>query len=291
MNYLEELERAIAFIENNLHEDIKAEEAAGSAGYSYYHFHRVFEAVLGETVGNYIRSRRLARVAHDLLYTDKRILDIALSYQFGSQEALSRAFKKTYKTSPGNYRKNGIDAIVGNQKALSRIHLRHLKERVTLQPRMVELEERMLVGTIGKTTLNNNRILDMWKSFSPRIPEIRDRKEGIRSYGICETEPDFDLCSFDKDTETRHFLGVEVSTFKDIPEGMCSKVLRGGKYMVFTHKGKISALSLTYDYIWGTWVLCSGYEIDNRDDFEYYDERFLGPDEESSEMDIYIPVK
>ena len=48
---------------------------------------------------------------------------------------------------------------------------------------------------------------------------------------------------------------------------------------------------MTYDYIWGTWVVCSGFELDLRDDFEYYDERFLGPDNDSSEFDICIPVK
>ena len=104
MNYLEQLEKAVIFIENNLSEDIRVDEAAGAAGYSYYHFHRIFEALLGETAGNYIRSRRLRRAADELLYTDKRILDIAVYYRFESQEAFSRSFKKAFKVSPGTYR-------------------------------------------------------------------------------------------------------------------------------------------------------------------------------------------
>ena len=48
---------------------------------------------------------------------------------------------------------------------------------------------------------------------------------------------------------------------------------------------------MTYDYIWGTWLLCSGFEIDNRDDFELYDRRFLGADNNLSEIDIYIPIR
>jgi AraC family transcriptional regulator len=54
----------------------ESDEVADAAGYSYYHFHRIFEAALGETVGNYIRSRRLCRAAGELLYTDKKILDM-----------------------------------------------------------------------------------------------------------------------------------------------------------------------------------------------------------------------
>ena len=153
MNYLNQLEKAVVFIENNLNEDIKVEEVAGMAGYSYYHFHRIFEAVLGENVGNYIRSRRLTRAANDLLYTDKRILDIAVDYQFKSQEAFNRAFKKAYKVSPGTYRKNKIDAFIGSKSELTPIHLTHLYKGVTIQPLIRQLDEVKLIGIRGKTTL------------------------------------------------------------------------------------------------------------------------------------------
>lgn len=291
MDYLEQLEKTVVFIENNLHEEIKVDAVAGVTGYSYYHFHRIFEAVLGETLGNYIRSRRIARAANDLLYTNQRILDIAVHYQFDSQEAFNRAFKRVFKVSPGTYRKNRIDAIIGSQKELTAIHLKHLYQSITIQPSIRQLNEVRLAGIRGKTTLCNNRIPDMWRSFSSRIEEIKNRVEGFKGYGICETDPDYDLNKFNENTETSHFVGVEVYSFDDLPPGMMAKTLCGGKYAVFTHKGKTSTLQMTYDYVWGTWVLCSGFEIDQRDDFEFYDERFLGPDHDLSEFDIYIPVK
>lgn len=291
MNYLEQLEKAVIFIENNLHEDLRVDVVAGTAGYSYYHFHRVFEAVLGETVGNYIRSRRLCRAAGDLLYTDKRILDIAMDYQFDSQEAFNRAFKKAYKVSPGVYRKNRIDAIVGGKKELNRLRLKHLSEGMTIQPVIREIGPVMLIGFRGKSSLKNNKLFSMWNSFNSRVAEIQNLVGVQRGYGVCEVDPEFDLNLFDESTESSHFIGAEVSSLAEVPEGMQTKTLNGGKYAVFTHKGKLDTLAMTYDYIWGTWVLCSGYEIDLRDDFEFYDERYLGPDQETSEFDIYIPVK
>jgi AraC family transcriptional regulator len=291
MNYLEQLEKAVIFIENNLNEDIKVDMVAGVAGYSYYHFHRIFEVVLGETVGNYIRSRRIVRAANDLLYTDKRILDIAVHYQFDSQEAFNRAFKRVYKVSPGTYRKNRIDAIIGSKKELTAIHLKHLHEGVTIQPFIRQLGEVRLIGIRGKTTLCKNRIPEMWRTFNSRIEEIKSRIDGVRGYGVCEVDPEFDINKFNENTETSQFIGAEVNSFDEMPQGMVSKTLGGGKYAVFTHKGKINTLQMTYDYIWGTWVLCSGFEIDQRDDFEFYNERFLGPDNDLSELDIYIPVK
>jgi AraC family transcriptional regulator len=291
MNYLEQLETAVIFIENNLHEDLRVDEVAGVAGYSYYHFHRIFEAVLGETVGNYIRSRRLCRAAGDLLYTDKRILDIAVQYQFDSQEAFSRAFKKAYKVTPGVYRKNRIDTIVGGKKELSPLRLKHLTDGMTIQPVIREIDPVMLNGLRGKSSLKNNKLFSMWKAFDSRVSEIPNLESGRRGYGICEADPEFDLSLFDETTESSHFIGAAVSSLAEVPEGMQTKILNGGKYAIFTHKGRLDTLSMTYEYIWGTWVLCSGYEIDQRDDFEFYDERFLGPDQEASEFDIYVPLK
>lgn len=56
------------------------------------------------SVASYIRLRRLANAAAALLYTDHRIIDIALYYQFESQEAFTRTFKKMYHMPPGAYR-------------------------------------------------------------------------------------------------------------------------------------------------------------------------------------------
>ncbi|MEM1486267.1 AraC family transcriptional regulator [Oscillospiraceae bacterium PP1C4] len=291
MNYLEQLEKAVLYIEKNLNENIKVEEVAGAASYSYYHFHRIFEAVLGETVGNYIRLRRLKRAADDLLFTDKKILDIAVYYQFNSQESFNRAFKKVYKVSPGTYRKNRIDTFIGSRKELTTVHLKHLNSGVTIQPAIKQLEEVRLIGIRDKTTLRKNRLLEIWKSFYARVDEIENKVETYRGYGVCEMDPDFDLNQFSENTETGHFIGTEVYSFDNIPNGMEAKTLSSGKYAVFTHKGNVNTLHLTYDYIWGTWVLCSGFEIDQRDDFEFYDERFLGPDNILSELDIYIPIK
>lgn len=291
MDYLKHLEKAIIFIENNLLESIKVEEVAGIAGYSYYHFHRIFEAVVGETVGNYLRLRRLTKAAHDLLYTEQRILDIALCYQFESQEAFNRAFKKVFKVTPGIYRKNRIEVIFGEKKPLSFAKLQHLKQKVTLQPQIKEIGELLIVGIRSTTTLRKNRIPEMWAQFKHRIEEIPHRVLPLKAYGICEVDPEYYMSKFNEDTEFSEFVGVEVREVDSLPPEMTVKSLTGGRYAVFTHRGKLDTLAITYHYIFGTWLPCSKYQLDLRDDFEFYDERFLGLDNEQSEMDIYIPIK
>ena len=91
--------------------------------------------------------------------------------------------------------------------------------------------------------------------------------------------------------ELTEVVGVEVTSYDSMSANIVTKTIPAGKFAVFTHKGSLSNILKTYQYIWGTWVLLTKETLDNRDDFELYDERFLGRDSEQSEMDIYIPIK
>src|SRR5688572_8768492 len=106
MEPIESINRAINCIENNLTEAISLEEISAVAGYSLFHFSRLFLDLVGETPGEYIRKRRLSEAARELVNSRKSILDIALDYQFQSQEAFSRSFKRLFRASPGTYRKS-----------------------------------------------------------------------------------------------------------------------------------------------------------------------------------------
>ncbi len=56
MNYNNAIEKAIVFIESHLAASFTVEDAAREAGYSYYHLNLQFSAVLGESVGSYIKA-------------------------------------------------------------------------------------------------------------------------------------------------------------------------------------------------------------------------------------------
>ena len=109
--------KAIVFIENNLYEPIAACDVAKAVFYFYYHFHRYFNAIMGETVGNYIRSRRLTQGAHELVHSNKKIIDIGFSLYFETAESFTRAFKNRYGITPREYRDNGIDVLIGNRES------------------------------------------------------------------------------------------------------------------------------------------------------------------------------
>lgn len=61
MDYLKYFEKAVMYIENNLHENITVNDVAKEIGYSYYHLTRLFKSMFGESVGSYIKKKTISK--------------------------------------------------------------------------------------------------------------------------------------------------------------------------------------------------------------------------------------
>ena len=76
------------------------------------------------------------------------------------------------------------------------------------------------------------------------------------------------------------------------PQGEISnKIIDGGKYAMFLHKGAYENLKSTYDMI-GTWIVESGTNLEDKPKFEKYlnrDPRRTKP--ENLKTEIYVPIK
>lgn len=88
--YEVEIKKVIKYIEENFHKPITLEIIAQQFGFSKFHFHRIFQSQVGMTITEYIRMRRLANASTALLHTNERILDIAINFQFGSQDVFCK---------------------------------------------------------------------------------------------------------------------------------------------------------------------------------------------------------
>ncbi len=95
------MHRVLEHIDRHLDESLDLKALAEVAHFSPYHFHRLFSAWMGETLGDYMRRRRLEVAAMRLAAQPRvPILEIALSVGFGSSEAFARAFRSRYSCSP-----------------------------------------------------------------------------------------------------------------------------------------------------------------------------------------------
>ena len=107
MNYLDQLNEALQYIEKNLDSQIDYEELASITGYSVVYFQRIFSLLTDSTLAEYIRRRRMTLAARDLRESNERILDIALRYGYESADAFSRAFQQLHGINPSAARKDG----------------------------------------------------------------------------------------------------------------------------------------------------------------------------------------
>lgn len=99
-------QRLIDYIDANAVRNPSLDEIAAQVGYSRYHCSEQFHKVAGMTIRQYMAKRRLYIAATALRDTQKSVVDIALESGFSSQQALTRAFQRTFSCTPAEYRKN-----------------------------------------------------------------------------------------------------------------------------------------------------------------------------------------
>src|SRR5437764_2907191 len=104
--YERRMHKVLDHIDRQLDKPLDLESLAEVAHFSPFHFHRLFAAWMGETLGDYLRRRRI-EVAAMRLSSQPRlsVLTAAISVGFGSGEAFTRAFKTRFGCSPTTWRK------------------------------------------------------------------------------------------------------------------------------------------------------------------------------------------
>lgn len=100
MNLLEQLDRAVAYIEAHLCDEIDMDELARIACVTADSFARFFSYICGMTLQEYIRRRRLTRAAYEIQGSDSRVIDIAVKYGYNSADAFTKAFLKQHGITP-----------------------------------------------------------------------------------------------------------------------------------------------------------------------------------------------
>jgi endo-1,4-beta-xylanase len=100
------LESVLAEIENNLKDNVTADDLSDYFSLSSVHLQRLFKQTFKQPIGAYIRSRKLSASIGDLLYSGLKINNIAMEYGFGYEQTYILSFKREFGFTPGDLRKN-----------------------------------------------------------------------------------------------------------------------------------------------------------------------------------------
>ncbi|HZJ19397.1 MAG TPA: AraC family transcriptional regulator [Pricia sp.] len=108
--YLYRINKALAFIDQNLDANLTLESVSNIACYSPYHFHRLFKTITKEPLNAYITRRRIEKAASVLMHKKEvSVTELSLQYGFTANSSFTRAFKKFYGISPTEFRKQHRD--------------------------------------------------------------------------------------------------------------------------------------------------------------------------------------
>ena len=105
------MHRVFQFIDENLDADLSLQKVAEVAFFSPFHFHRVFKFITGENVNEYIKRQKIEKSALDILHKTDAIKEIAYRYGYSNNASFSKAFKKYFKTSPTEFKKQHKNKI------------------------------------------------------------------------------------------------------------------------------------------------------------------------------------
>lgn len=280
---MKSIERALQYIEANLKRKISLEDIADAANLSQWYFHRLFRILTGYCVNDYLRRRRICEASHELLYSAKSIRQIAVDFQFESQEAFTRSFGGICGISPGRFRKllNQVNLFPALSLDKSYQHLR--KGAKMMNPQIKSRDAFQVIG-IQTVASPSGTLHKLWDEFMQRHEEIKLVKDPSKAYQVCV---------FDKSNpsaeEYTFIAGMEVSDISQVPPAMITHRVPAAEYAVFEHHGSLEKMHQSYEYIFGVWLQENGYQMAEADSLEIYDERF-NPQSSDSIFEIWIPI-
>ncbi|SCX70990.1 GyrI-like domain-containing protein [Variovorax sp. EL159] len=305
VRYLDLLSRAAAHVEANLDAALDADLLARQAAMSRHHFHRVFHAYFGLTVGGYVTWRRLRR-ACELLAARRSapVLEAAQAVGFESAQALAKAMRRELGTTPTAIRDGGEPAwarffaqrhIPDGNGALAEADMR------PLQPRWVEAPALDALTTTGRGMTQGTMMRAAQQAFGELWPALLTGGLAAQVTHTIATMPEEPQGP--EDADCRILVGALFG--HSLPDGHGEPAqpqvalggslawwhLPAGPYAVFTHTGPYTGLHTMWKAIYRHWLPATGYATRDVPGFDLYLDDPRNTPEARLRTHLYLPLQ
>ncbi len=290
LDYVDRVNRAIDYVTRNLGQPLPLEDVAKAACFSPYHFHRIFRAIVGETLHAFVKRTRLERALYLLSHRDRPALtDVALACGFSSSSDFSRSFRDHFGVPPRAFdvegfrgtRREQMMKSLGDGQRFARlpqnanpdgfaVRLRDLPARRiaylrVLRPyeegRVVQAFERLIAWARGRGLESGQ-----WLGYQWEDPEIVP----------------LDLCRYD--------VGVEVPNDVRIDGDVSETRFQAMTVAEIDIKGTVDLEVRALDWLYGTWLPRSGFAPAHQPGFEAFDGLPFAHGMEHFELRVHLAV-
>jgi AraC family transcriptional regulator len=293
VDYVERVNRAIDHIVRNLAQPMRLQEVSKAAGFSPFHFHRVFKSLLGETLNQFVKRLRLERALYQMSHAPTRLLtQVALDCGFASSSDFSRSFKQQYGLAPRAFdlrtfrkgRREEFERVLSAQGGTMRIstlpagqnpagfevRIRDLPARTVAYIRVLKpfgegaaqaACERLLAWALQRGLAGGQWLGYMWDE--PEIVALADCR--------------YDVALVVDDVESTG----EIGRFEFPPMRVAEVTL----------SGDLALEARAWDWLYQTWLPLSGFVPDDQPAFEAWAGRPFAHGSEYVEITCQLPVR
>ena len=315
--YIARVNRVLDYIEIHLADSLTLDELASVSCFSPFHFHRIFRAFVGETVGQYISRLRLEKAA-TLLFSnpEKSITVIALNCGFSSSTTFARAFRDAFGKSASAWRKSIHSEYSKKSILVSKIRqqLRKADEVFTISSRYIytanqQLTWRIEMNTKPKMTADvvvkkaNEMTVAYVRNIGPykNDPALFQRlitklctwagprgllKEGKPIIAIYHDNPDIT-----PEDKQRVSVCLEVPENTEVGGEIGKMKIPAGEYAYARFELENGQFEEAWNMVYNGWLTQSGYQPDDRPCFEVYHNDPKDHPEHKFIMDVVVAVK
>jgi len=316
--YSRRINKALEFIEVHLDKAIQLDDVARASHFSSFHFHRIFHALVGETVNNYVSRKRMEKAASRLAYKpDLSVTDVAELGGFSSSANFSKAFKLYFGVSPSELRNSQMlriqESVVGQEEnsdnigKIGKLYSKYGKafnpgemysqfvtqsgvfdsgklEEMLMKVKVEDRQEKQIAFLTSPNGYELDSISDTWDKITNWAKNKGIECQRQTRFGICHDNPlitPVDKCHYD--------AAIEINSAIEVAAPYGQSVIPAGKYAIAYYKDVPDKISNFMTEVCSQWFPDSGYEPDDYPPVFHYmnDSRKDG----YVEMDVYIKVK
>lgn len=278
MEWIEKLNNAVNYIEENLTTEVNYEKLGKIACCSTYHFQRMFTYMAGIPLSEYIRRRKMSLAAVDLQSGHEKIIDVAAKFGYSSPTAFNRAFKSIHGIAPSSVKNEGV-LVKSFPPITFQVTVKGVEE---INYRIETKSDFRIIGLsqpLNKNIEDNFLIVPkMWQSAAVdgTIQELaglmNSNPKGLLGVSACNNEE-----------EWKYFIAVsstvETQKFEDYR-------IPAATWAIFSGSGTNRTIQDLEKRIITEWLPTSGYEYANAPDIEVY----LNPSPQNAQYEVWIPI-
>ena len=302
--YARRINKALDFINEHLEQTIQLEDVSRASHFSAYHFHRIFHALVGETVNDYVTRKRMEKAASRLLYKPAlSVTAVAEEGGYSSSANFSKAFKLYFGLSPtelrnGKFNKNSKNGKLYRKygKAFnpqelysqfvtqSEVFATDKLEEMLMKVKVEDKQEKQIAFLTAAKGYELDSIFTTWDKIVNWA-----KVKGIK----CSTQTRFAIChdnpGITPEDKCRYDAAIEISPEVEVVPPYNKSVIPSGKYAIAYYKDDADKISNFMTELCSHWFPDSGYEPDDFPPIFNYlnDSRQDG----YVEMDVYIKIK